>query len=96
MSKGRDKCELLRDIRRQVAEKYGLRYEPQECHHEGDCSGTCKVCDSELLDLQRQLSERGIDNVNIFKEVIHYETKIESKNYDPESGQMMGWIYREH
>jgi hypothetical protein len=69
MCKGKDKCEFLRNIRRQVADKYGLKYEPQECHHEGDCPGTCPACDAELKDLQRQLKERGIDDIDIFEEV---------------------------
>jgi hypothetical protein len=69
MSKGKDKCEFLRNIRRQVAAKYGLHYVPRECHHEGDCPGTCPVCDAELCDLQRQLKERGIENIEAFERV---------------------------
>ncbi len=62
---GKDKCELLRNIRKTVAERYGLHYEPRECHHEGDCLGTCPMCDAEVADLQRQLEEKGIANVDI-------------------------------
>jgi hypothetical protein len=69
MSKGKDKCDFLRNIRRQVAAQYGLRYEPRECLHEGDCPGTCPVCDAELRDLQRQLTERGIENIDVFERV---------------------------
>lgn len=32
---GKDKCNLLREIRRRIAELYGLTYQPAECHHEG-------------------------------------------------------------
>ena len=66
--RGKDKCEQLRDIRRAVAEKYGLNYTPRECHHEGDCSGTCPLCDAELLDLQRQLREKGIQDIELPEE----------------------------
>ncbi len=69
MNKGKDKCDFLRNIRRQVAEMYGLRYEPRECRHEGDCPGTCPVCDAELRDLQRQLKERGVENIDLFEQV---------------------------
>jgi hypothetical protein len=69
MSKGKDKCDFLRNIRRQVAAQYGLRYKPRECHHEGDCPGTCSECDAELRDLQRQLTERGIENIDVFESV---------------------------
>lgn len=63
MTTGRQKCDLLRSIRQQLAIEYGLDYTPAECHHVGDCPGTCPVCDAELADLQRQLDERGITEV---------------------------------
>ena len=37
MKKGKDKCEILKMIRKYVAKKYGLDYEPSECTHEGSC-----------------------------------------------------------
>jgi hypothetical protein len=80
MSKGKDKCDFLRNIRRQVADQYGLRYEPRECHHEGDCPGTCPVCDAELRDLQRQLTERGIENIDVFEKV---ETEEQNEPQQP-------------
>ena len=63
--RGKDKCEQLRDIRRAVAETYGLNYTPRECHHDGDCCGTCPLCDAELEDLQRQLREKGIEDIDL-------------------------------
>jgi hypothetical protein len=83
MSKGKDKCDFLRNIRRQVAAQYGLRYEPRECHHEGDCPGTCPVCDAELRDLQRQLSEHGIENIDVFEQVEAEDTKLFENNQEP-------------
>ena len=73
MTKGKQKCDLLRSIRLQLAEEYGLDYTPAECHHEGGCPGTCPVCDAELADLQRQLDERGITE---FAEKIHIHSVI--------------------
>ena len=64
MCTGKEKCEILRRIRQDVAERYGLQYTPSECKHQGDCSGTCPKCDAELEDLQRQLESRGIENVD--------------------------------
>lgn len=34
MKKGKDKCEILKKIRKYVAKKYGLDYESSECTHE--------------------------------------------------------------
>ncbi len=62
--RGKDKCELLKTIRKDVAEKYDLEYVPEECQYQGDCSGTCPKCEAELVDLQRQLEARGIVDIN--------------------------------
>ena len=65
MSAGKEKCEILKRIRLDVAERYGLHYAPAECKHQGDCSGTCPKCDEELEDLQRQLTSRGLENIDL-------------------------------
>lgn len=65
MNQGKQKCEILRRIRMDIAERYGLRYNLSECTHEGDCSGTCPKCDAELKDLQRQLESRGITDIDL-------------------------------
>ena len=64
MNNGKEKCEILKRIRKYIAEKYGLDYTPSECTHKGDCSGSCPKCDSELQELQRQLDERGIKDID--------------------------------
>lgn len=63
--RGKEKCELLKDIRRKIAEQYGLTYHPTECTHEGDCRGTCPRCDAELEDVQRQVEEKGINDIEV-------------------------------
>ena len=60
MNAGKEMCEVLKSMRKKIAEQYGLVYEPTECHHEGNCQGTCPRCDAELRDLQRQLEEKGV------------------------------------
>lgn len=65
MNKGKEKCEILKCIRKDVAERYGLDYTPSDCTHKGDCSGTCPKCDSELQELQRQLDARGIKDIDL-------------------------------
>lgn len=66
---GKDKCNLLREIRKRIATQYGLTYQPAECRHEGDCAGTCPKCDTELQDLQRQLKEKGIENIELDRQM---------------------------
>jgi ethanolamine utilization protein EutP (predicted NTPase) len=74
MSNGRDICDRLRELRRQVAEKYGLEYNPTECHHEDDCAGTCPACDIELFKLQSQLEAKGIRNIDVRLDLPEDET----------------------
>ena len=83
MNRGKDKCEILRAIRKQVAERYGLRYEPRECHHEGDCLGTCPLCDAELKSLQRQLEEQGIADIDLPQYINDISRRIDEDDNDP-------------
>lgn len=69
MDAGKEKCEILKGIRKNVAEQYGLEYSPAECTHKGACRGTCPQCEAELADLQRQLNERGIVDVKLDSKV---------------------------
>lgn len=63
---GKEKCEILRGIRKRIAEANHIYYQPAECTHQGPCSGTCPLCDGEIsyLDAQIQMKkERGEDIV---------------------------------
>ena len=55
MTKGRSTCKLLKDIRQQIADANGISYRPIECHHKGDCAGTCPACEEEIRYLEREL-----------------------------------------
>ncbi len=84
MNRGKRKCEELKTIRKIIANKYGLTYNPTECTHEGNCSGTCPKCDAELIDLQRQLDEKGIEvtieeELAIFVDVNGHQKPLESE-----------------
>ena len=54
MVKGKSTCKLLKDIRQQIADANGISYQPKECHHEGDCAGTCPACEEEIRYLERE------------------------------------------
>ena len=58
MVKGKSTCKLLKDIRQQIAEANGISYQPKECHHKGDCAGTCPACEEEIRYLERELKAR--------------------------------------
>lgn len=58
MKTGKLICKTLKTVRRQVAEANDIPYEATECHHKGDCSGTCPKCEQELRYLENQLAIR--------------------------------------
>ena len=58
MAKGKDVCEVLKDVRRKVAAANEIDYEPRVCHHEGDCTGTCPACEAEVRYIERELNRR--------------------------------------
>ena len=58
MTKGKSTCKLLKDIRQQIADANGISYQPKECHHKGDCAGTCPACEEEIRYLERELNAR--------------------------------------
>ena len=58
MAKGKSTCKLLKDIRQQIADANGISYQSKECHHKGDCAGTCPACEEEVRYLERELKAR--------------------------------------
>lgn len=62
MKYGKKVCELLKDIRKQIADDNGIEYTPISCDHERDCPGTCPQCDKELKELQEILYRKESSN----------------------------------
>ena len=57
----REKCSLLRQIRKEIAESNGIVYLSSECTQKGECEGSCHICDAEIryldLEIQRLVNE---------------------------------------
>ena len=58
MKRGKKICNALRDVRRQIAAANDIPYETTDCHHEGECLGTCPKCEAEVRYIENQLSLR--------------------------------------
>ena len=58
MYKGKQTCETLKSIRKQIADANEIPYEPVVCTHKGDCMGTCPACESEMRYIENQLNIR--------------------------------------
>lgn len=52
MARGRDICNTLKAIRKQIADANGIAYSPEECHFTGECKGTCPKCEQDVRDLE--------------------------------------------
>ena len=58
MGTGKEVCLILKGIRQKIADANGISYQPKECHHKGDCTGTCPACEEEIRYLERELKAR--------------------------------------
>ena len=58
MTRGKSICNVLKTIRKQVADANEIKYESRECHHQGECRGTCPACEAEVRYLESQLNIR--------------------------------------
>lgn len=55
---GKSKCKILKDIRREIAERNDIEFLTSECKFQGECSGTCPKCESEVRYLEQELAKR--------------------------------------
>lgn len=55
---GKEKCELLKAIRKNIAEMNDIEYYPEQCDHEGNCPGFCLCCDMEASYLLKELKKK--------------------------------------
>jgi len=62
---GKEKCEFLKEIRKTMAKENGITYVPRECHHEGECSGTCPLCEREAAELLAILKKKALNGEDI-------------------------------
>ena len=62
---GKAICEVLKKIRTLIAETNSINYMPNECSHNGDCLGTCPMCEKELKTLTEELYKRKLEGLQI-------------------------------
>ena len=55
---GKEKCRILKEIRRKIADENDIPFVTEKCTHKGNCRGTCPRCESELRYLEKQLERR--------------------------------------
>ena len=60
MTRGKQTCRILKEIRRQIAEANDIEFVTSECRYKGDCLGTCPKCEAEVRYLEQQLRARSL------------------------------------
>lgn len=60
MKRGKDRCRILKEIRRQIAEANDISLVIDECRYQGECLGTCPRCEAEVDYLERELRRRSM------------------------------------
>ena len=65
---GKAKCELLKTVRCEIAQANSIEYTARECSHQGDCPGTCPLCEMELANLSADLRKKGAHRIEISDE----------------------------
>ena len=58
MSYGKNICQQLKAIRRQIAEENDIPLEIPTCTYQGPCAGSCPQCESEVRFLEKELAKR--------------------------------------
>lgn len=67
---GKAKCKLLKALRKDLSERYGIRYRERQCDNEGDCTGTCPLCEAELESLTREIEGIAPRKLEVSDEII--------------------------
>lgn len=70
LTPGKAKCELLKALRKDISQRYGIQYRERECNHEGDCPGTCPLCEAELESLTQQIKVIAPEKLEVSDEIM--------------------------
>lgn len=60
MEGGKLICNILKEVRLKIADANGIEYIPAKCDHQGDCMGTCPMCEAELQYLEQELEKKRL------------------------------------
>lgn len=58
VTRGKNICNYLKAVRKQIAEENGIPLETEECTYHGECRGTCPRCEAEVRYLENALADR--------------------------------------
>lgn len=81
---GKAKCEVLKEIRKQIAAANDIEYSTTECKFQGECSGTCPKCEQELAYLTEEIRKRKDAGLTVdFEAFKRYREAMEASAEEP-------------
>jgi len=81
---GKAKCEVLKEIRKQIAAANDIKYSTTECKFQGECSGTCPKCEQELAYLTEEIRKRKAAGLTVdFEAFKRYREAMEASAEKP-------------
>lgn len=75
---GKQKCELLRKIREEIAEQNDIVYLSKDCGHKVCRTGTCPICEAEVKYLENELNEKAQRGERIELKGISFDTLFDA------------------
>lgn len=88
---GKEKCEFFKSLRRELANRNGIDIQERVCSHEGDCPGTCPLCDFEIQELAKEIEKRNVSDIEISDDVSENLAHL-GKQISSDSGEDEGDI----
>lgn len=73
---GKEKCNLLREMRKEIARVNGIVYLTGECKQSNYCIGTCSTCDAETRYLENELTNKVLSGNTIKLSGISFDSFI--------------------
>ena len=63
--RGKEICNLLKAFRNEIADKNSIDYVPHPCHYEGECEGSCPLCEQEANYILEELKKRNSEGLSV-------------------------------
>lgn len=77
---GKDKCSILKTLREKMAKANNIPFKSHECSFDGECSGTCPVCESEAIALMEELRKQEAQGAKIQLEIMTESRETEESS----------------
>lgn len=55
---GKEKCEIFKKLRHDIAVENGIEPENRECTYNGECSGTCPACEADAQRIEKEIGKK--------------------------------------